>query len=854
MDAGLAVWLERGVPLRNKVAVMRLRDIHGRKGGQDTAEGSSLSFGLDYELRQIRSAISDGVSDGLDEEDAEQALVAFTRQLDDLREWYAFFRAQLGYLREATTTQVEVEGVFAEAKHHHDALCAKAGEYCSAAMREAGGPELTGFITATGGRRQAVEQFPELPPPVAVQPLDFSAAHSHAYLRALRRANACANRATFTARRTGRFWRTFPTGDPAAFRKHIARNSSRDGGWDWERFAHGDGLVGTRPMEEHLAEAHEALSDLRTAAEEESELLSARRKEEEAIVRSNARAAGFSGGVAADQDHAVPEGANAGTAAIIESSLHPELDALCAGLDAYAAAMPTCCGGWEKAWQGAMDATKLDGAVQLVEVAFADAELRKEHAYGRGAYVCGQHYSHDEAHHEVAKMARKLVLNLDTALASGESGASGSQVAAWTANLEDIATKCDAAHVAICLQWGVPVYEEHHEVFGWCDAERNGPDERYARALADAPEALAQLRTAQAAAKAEWDAKKAAEEAARLAAFEREAAVLAAKKAAAEAARLVAEELARQTRAKKVATLAAHCLTPYSGGTLTSGGDSWTYATGGPDGGHTLTCTAGRYAGSKHVWRANEDSGAVLLFGDPAQGMARYDGDEKGTQWISPIDSHQEALLKEKLIESGEFSHASYAYATGGDAAEWTAQHPHISRKGMPAKWCVEGDASGASAGYTMTPVDNRSPALISAVAVVGSAPPQIAIIVGMFGAGLKAVEDEKVALERERVRQRAMELARQELMRQRAASSSSTRRCNGHFARVQAMLCSSCGFGSRKCVKCNGHFARVPAMLCSSCGFGSRKCLKCNSHFARVPAMLCSSCGFGSAKCVGLK
>ena len=72
-----------------------------------------------------------------------------------------------------------------------------------------------------------------------------------------------------------------------------------------------------------------------------------------------------------------------------------------------------------------------------------------------------------------------------------------------------------------------------------------------------------------------------------------------------------------------------------------------------------------------------------------------------------------------------------------------------------------------------------------------------------------------------------------------------------------QAMLCSNCGFGTKKdyCVKCGRWLAGSgePARLCSSCGFGNKKdyCIKCGRWVANngVPAMICSSCAFGNKK-----
>ena len=73
----------------------------------------------------------------------------------------------------------------------------------------------------------------------------------------------------------------------------------------------------------------------------------------------------------------------------------------------------------------------------------------------------------------------------------------------------------------------------------------------------------------------------------------------------------------------------------------------------------------------------------------------------------------------------------------------------------------------------------------------------------------------------------------------------------------VRAMLCSSCGFGSKKdnCVICGKWMGstRIPAYLCSSCGFGSKKdnCVLCGKWIggSGVPACICGSCGFGSKK-----
>ena len=73
----------------------------------------------------------------------------------------------------------------------------------------------------------------------------------------------------------------------------------------------------------------------------------------------------------------------------------------------------------------------------------------------------------------------------------------------------------------------------------------------------------------------------------------------------------------------------------------------------------------------------------------------------------------------------------------------------------------------------------------------------------------------------------------------------------------ARAMLCSSCGFGSKKdnCVLCGKWVANngVRASLCGSCAFGSKKddCIRCGKWIGSggIPASICSSCGFGSKK-----
>lgn len=76
-------------------------------------------------------------------------------------------------------------------------------------------------------------------------------------------------------------------------------------------------------------------------------------------------------------------------------------------------------------------------------------------------------------------------------------------------------------------------------------------------------------------------------------------------------------------------------------------------------------------------------------------------------------------------------------------------------------------------------------------------------------------------------------------------------------FARYPAMLCGSCGFGSKKdrcsqCGKWTGN-SKIPAVLCSSCGFGNKqeKCVQCGKWIGTngIRAVLCNSCGFGNKK-----
>ena len=77
---------------------------------------------------------------------------------------------------------------------------------------------------------------------------------------------------------------------------------------------------------------------------------------------------------------------------------------------------------------------------------------------------------------------------------------------------------------------------------------------------------------------------------------------------------------------------------------------------------------------------------------------------------------------------------------------------------------------------------------------------------------------------------------------------------CGGH-TKLQAVLCSSCGWGTKQdhCVACGRHAfnaTRSPASLCSGCGFGLQRCVKCDGHVGTgsKPAVLCLDCGFGSA------
>ena len=77
------------------------------------------------------------------------------------------------------------------------------------------------------------------------------------------------------------------------------------------------------------------------------------------------------------------------------------------------------------------------------------------------------------------------------------------------------------------------------------------------------------------------------------------------------------------------------------------------------------------------------------------------------------------------------------------------------------------------------------------------------------------------------------------------------------HAEHYDAMLCSSCGFGSKKdaCAKCGKWrgSTSIPARLCGDHGFGSKKdnCCRCGKWIGsnRQRAYIGSCCGFGSAK-----
>ena len=54
-------------------------------------------------------------------------------------------------------------------------------------------------------------------------------------------------------------------------------------------------------------------------------------------------------------------------------------------------------------------------------------------------------------------------------------------------------------------------------------------------------------------------------------------------------------------------------------------------------------------------------------------------------------------------------------------------------------------------------------------------------------------------------------------------------------MAKAPALLCNSCGFGSKMddCIKCGKNFAKIMVFLYNSCGFGSKakKCIKCGKN-----------------------
>ena len=72
-----------------------------------------------------------------------------------------------------------------------------------------------------------------------------------------------------------------------------------------------------------------------------------------------------------------------------------------------------------------------------------------------------------------------------------------------------------------------------------------------------------------------------------------------------------------------------------------------------------------------------------------------------------------------------------------------------------------------------------------------------------------------------------------------------------------QAMLCNTCGFGSKKdnCAKCGKWMSstKLPARLCSNHGFGSKKdnCAVCGKWIGsnRQMAFIGNCCGFGAKK-----
>ena len=68
----------------------------------------------------------------------------------------------------------------------------------------------------------------------------------------------------------------------------------------------------------------------------------------------------------------------------------------------------------------------------------------------------------------------------------------------------------------------------------------------------------------------------------------------------------------------------------------------------------------------------------------------------------------------------------------------------------------------------------------------------------------------------------------------------------------VRALTCNKHGFGTKKCVVCGKWPAKNPALLCSSCGFATKReqCCICDAWPARNPALVCDSHKKQCAKC----
>lgn len=152
-----------------------------------------------------------------------------------------------------------------------------------------------------------------------------------------------------------------------------------------------------------------------------------------------------------------------------------------------------CVKHWRDSWASALASTKAEGAIKRITDGLDEARRRRQHAYGGGVRIGGKHYDHEWAFKAVADMADKVAANIEKA--GSKSGGSPEQVAEWLATLKSTAAEARTEHVALCMEFGTTPRPHSDVAF----------DSRYVNALAEFPEAKAELVAAQIKAKAEWE-------------------------------------------------------------------------------------------------------------------------------------------------------------------------------------------------------------------------------------------------------------------------------------------------------------------------------------------------------------